>query len=132
MRKAKVLVLLIITLMFSLGIAFSQSSEEKKEPAMEGAKKEKQMQNERMAGMVMQMLGAMQKQMVATNDGGVVVLVGNKLFKYDKDLNLVKEVGLNTQFELKLDVGPMRGMMENMKEKYEKNLKAEGQDTEKK
>ena len=30
-------------------------------------------------------------QMVATDEGGVIVLAGNKLMKYDADLNLVKE-----------------------------------------
>jgi hypothetical protein len=35
--------------------------------------------------------------LVATQDGGVIVLVGDKLLKYDKDLNLVKEA------ELKID-----------------------------
>ena len=30
--------------------------------------------------------------MVATADGGVAILDGDKLFKYDKDLNLVKEI----------------------------------------
>ena len=30
----------------------------------------------------------MSGQMVATKDGGVIVLIGNKLLKYDKYLNL--------------------------------------------
>jgi hypothetical protein len=38
-------------------------------------------------------------QMVAASDGGVIILKRNKLMKYDKDLNLVKEV------ELKPDEG---------------------------
>jgi len=52
----------------------------------------------------------MQKQMVAANDGGVIVLAGNKLLKYDKDLNLVKEVEVKTGVGLKMDVGPMQGV----------------------
>ena len=48
-------------------------------------------------------------QMVATDEGGVIVLVGKKLLKYDADLNLVKEV------ELPMPVGgkqcPMMGTM---------------------
>jgi hypothetical protein len=40
-------------------------------------------------------------QMVATDEGGVIVLSGNKLAKYDADLNLVKEV------EVKMPMGPM-------------------------
>lgn len=38
-------------------------------------------------------------QMVATDEGGVIVLAGNKLMKYDADLNLVKEV------EVKMPMG---------------------------
>ena len=41
--------------------------------------------------------------MVATGDGGVIVLAGNKLMKYDADLGLVKEV------EVKMPMGPMGG-----------------------
>ena len=40
-------------------------------------------------GMKPMMMGKMmERQMVATSDGGVVVLVGNKLLKYDKSLVL--------------------------------------------
>ncbi|MDD5225585.1 MAG: hypothetical protein PHV97_00180 [Candidatus Omnitrophica bacterium] len=42
-----------------------------------------------------------QTQMVATDEGGVIVLMGNKLSKYDADLDLVKEV------EVKMPMGPM-------------------------
>ena len=37
-------------------------------------------------------MGGMQPKVVATSDGGVVVLMGNKLAKYDSALSLVKEV----------------------------------------
>ena len=40
-------------------------------------------------------------QMVATDEGGVFILAGNKLTKYDADLNVVKEI------EIKM---PMPGM----------------------
>jgi hypothetical protein len=36
----------------------------------------------------------MQKQMVATSDGGIVLTVGNKLYKYDSNLNLQKEADI--------------------------------------
>lgn len=49
--------------------------------------------------------------MVATQDGGVIVMTGNKLYKYDKDLNLVKET------EVKMDMEGMQKMMTEMKEK---------------
>lgn len=38
----------------------------------------------------MMMKGAMGASLVATSDGGVVVLRGNTLTKYDKNLNVVK------------------------------------------
>ena len=41
----------------------------------------------------------MAKSMVATPDGGVIVLVGNKLQKYDRDLVLQKEVKLKVDGE---------------------------------
>lgn len=34
---------------------------------------------------------------VASTDGGVIVLNGNKLYKYDKNLNLVKEADLKVE-----------------------------------
>jgi hypothetical protein len=62
-----------------------------------------------MMGMCPMMQSMMQKQVVATNDGGIVVVTGNKITKYDKDLNVVKEV------EQKMDMEGMQKMMENMK-----------------
>jgi len=131
MRKVKVLALMIAALMFCSVIAFAQGSGETKEPIAEEKAKEKQMGKEAIGGMMMQMMGATQKQMVATNDGGVIVLVGNKLLKYDKDLNLVKEAELKTEAGLKMDVGSMQEIMEKMKEKYGthgKMMKEESQD----
>jgi hypothetical protein len=49
-----------------------------------------------MQGMMMKKM--MDISMVATQDGGVIVLAGNKLMKYDQDLNLVKEA------EIKVDM----------------------------
>ncbi len=47
----------------------------------------------------------MKASMVAAGDGGVIVLMGNKLMKYDADLNLIKEA------EIKIDMKNMPGMM---------------------
>ncbi len=43
-------------------------------------------------GMMMDYMGSMMNSssLVATSDGGVVVLMGNELSKYDSELNLVK------------------------------------------
>jgi hypothetical protein len=55
--------------------------------------------------------GMMKKEIVATSDGGVIVMADNKLFKYDKDVNLIKEV------ELKIDMKAMQDkMMQMMKD----------------
>lgn len=47
----------------------------------------------------MMMKCAMEKEVVATSDGGVVVVVGDRIMKYDKDLNLKKEARLNLDTE---------------------------------
>ncbi|MBF0384359.1 MAG: hypothetical protein HQL27_00665 [Candidatus Omnitrophica bacterium] len=52
--------------------------------------------------------GMLEKTVIATSDGGVIVLAGNKLMKYDKDLNLVKEV------EIKVDMEAMKKDMAEM------------------
>ncbi len=41
----------------------------------------------------------MVKDMIASQDGGIIVLVGNKLQKYDKDLVLQKEVEIQVDLE---------------------------------
>ena len=58
-------------------------------------------------GMCPMMKSMMERSVVATSDGGVVVAMGNKLTKYDKDLNVVKEA------ELKMDMEGMQKMMKN-------------------
>jgi hypothetical protein len=60
-------------------------------------------------GMIMKDL--MTGSMIATSDGGVIIKQGLKIYKYDKDLNLIKGV------ELKMDMDAMAKMMNEMKEK---------------
>ncbi len=50
-----------------------------------------EMQKKDMPGMCCKGMGG-KANLIATDDGGVILLVGNKLSKYDADLNLVKEV----------------------------------------
>ena len=64
-----------------------------------------------MMGMHGMMMKMMEKSVVATSDGGIIVVSATKLSKYDKDLNLVKEV------ELKNDMEGMQKMMSQMMEK---------------
>ena len=63
-----------------------------------------------MHGMMMKSM--MEKSMVATSDGGVIVLSGNKLTKYDKNLNVVKEV------EIAVDMEGAQKQMMQMMEKF--------------
>ena len=83
----------------SLLIALPVFAEETKKEEMPGMSMEKPMPG--MGKMGCPMMG--KAQMVATDEGGVIVLAGRKLMKYDADLNLVKEV------ELPMPVGPMGG-----------------------
>lgn len=81
-------------------------------------KKEGMKQHSRMMKMFSSMII---RNMVATADGGVIVLVGNKLQKYDKNLVLKKEV------EIKIDEGEMmpQGMKCSMKKSCMKAGKEE-------
>ena len=63
------------------------------------------------------------KEIVATQDGGVVILMGKKLMKYDKNLNLVKETEIKIdKEEWKMMMGdcPMWKGKDGMKESKEK------------
>lgn len=52
--------------------------------------------------------GMMKREVVATDDGGVILVVGNLLLKYDEDLELVKKTTIEISDE------DMRRMMEKM------------------
>ncbi len=58
----------------------------------------------------MMMHNMMSASMAATTDGGIVLMHMGKLTKYDKDLNMVKEV------EMKMDPETMKKMMTQMME----------------
>lgn len=58
------------------------------------------------------MKGAMMgKSVVATSDGGVVIVAGNKIIKYDKNLKLVKEVEIDAGMGMARK--GMKGMMKD-------------------
>ena len=69
-------------------------------------------------GMVMGKM--MERSLVATEDGGVIVLAGNKLYKYDKDLNLLKEA------EIKFDMSEVQKMMTQMRAECPMSQKMSG------
>jgi len=57
------------------------------------------------------MTGAMMwKTMTATPDGGVIIAVGNRLIKYDNQLNVVKDT------EMKIDMNQMYSSVQKMME----------------
>jgi hypothetical protein len=58
----------------------------------------------------MMMHNMMSCQMVATEEGGVIIMGFGKLTKYDKDLNMVKSV------DMKIDTEAMKKMMTQMME----------------
>jgi hypothetical protein len=45
-----------------------------------------------------------QNQVVTNTDGGVIVLAGSRLFKYDRDLNLLRRVDLDVDINERLKV----------------------------
>ncbi len=83
------------------------------------------------AGMMCPMCAAKMKMMgqvslATSGDGGVIVLMGNKLMKYDKDLNLVKEVDIKMVGSDLLDEMKDCPMCQQMKEKMQE--RREGMD----
>ncbi len=75
--------------------------------------------NDMMTGMHPMSGMMVNSSMVATSDGGVVILIGNKLVKYDKKLKLVRET------EVRVDWESWRKMREEHREmmKNEKKMK---------
>lgn len=83
--------ILILVLALGIGIGFSGLSfAEEMQGGQEG---ESRMGGGHGKGKMMGM-GMMQNSVVATSDGGIIILQGPRLIKYDKDLTLVKEVEL--------------------------------------
>ncbi len=84
----KVALAVVVSLLLVPAIVFAEETKKNEMPGMnmEGS-----------MGMMMPGMGKMccpmmgKTQMVATDEGGVIVLAGNKLVKYDANLNLVKE-----------------------------------------
>ena len=102
MRKNIVVAALVIW----IAAASLASAEEMKGGMAGGMMGEEMMSGGMDKGMMMSMHGMMGKtSMVATSDGGVIVLKGNKLTKYDKNLNLVKEAALKAD---EMDMGKMK------------------------
>ncbi len=72
-----------------------------------GMMKGKMMHQGGMMGMCPRHVMMGKSTLVASNDGGVILLVGNKLYKYDKNLKLVKEVEIKIETS---ETSSMKGM----------------------
>ena len=98
MKKTLLLFVAIFASVCSLAVAEEQqdaqpSDTQKPDMWQEGARGEHSgMMGENKMGMKGGMMMGMHPTVVATSDGGVVVLTGGKLTKYDNGLNLIKEV----------------------------------------
>ena len=103
MMKKIVLALIVVSSLISLPVFAAEMQDQDAPPGMP----EKHMEKMKGKGMCdLPMMG--KSSMVATDEGGVIVLLGNKLMRYDADLNLEKEVEIKTP-----DMGkqcPMMGM----------------------
>ena len=118
--KKSLIAIAVVIIVGTSGLAIAQMNDKSKEMMgdkagmMDGKNgmmgmMGKGMMDGKMMGMCPMMKSTMERSVVATSDGGVIVVMGNKLTKYDKDLNVTKEV------ELKMDMEGMQKMMENMK-----------------
>ena len=105
MKKAVFVSMLIALFMAMSVISFAQDPEE-----TEGSMMGKKMKKYKMGGMQSMMKKMHSKEMVATKDGGVIVMYGKKLLKYD-NLKLVKEA------KIKMDTEHMKKKMMRKKGK---------------
>jgi len=114
MKKNMGIIMLVIlfagtSLVYARGKKDDMSDKGMKGGMMGGGMMEKGMMDGKMSGMHSMMKSMMERSIIATSDGGIVIVIGNKMTKYDKDLNVVKEV------ELKMDMEGMQKMMDDMK-----------------
>jgi hypothetical protein len=86
--------------------------QDKSKEMMHKGKMHEAMSHEGMMGMCpmhsMMCERMMETEIVATQDSGVVVMAAGKLYKYDKDLNLVKEIELKSGQDMKAMMGNMQ------------------------
>ena len=109
--KKNVWAMILFVLLISAGLVYAQQAGggAADQGMMGKGMMGKKMMMGSMHGMVMHDM--MKKDVIATSDGGVIIVTMNKISKYDKDLNLVKEV------DIKMDMEGMQKMMTDMMEK---------------
>jgi hypothetical protein len=114
MRKSTIVAIVMAFILSSISICFAQASDDQtgkmgkmmSDQGMMGHQKKSDqgmMGRDQMGNGMMsrdQMgKGMMSKSMVATQDGGVVVMIGNRLYKFDQNLNLKKETEISVDYE---------------------------------
>lgn len=113
MKKISCLVFVGLFMLTTLAVAQNEATvnQEMKGPTKKDGWRQRRMNKDKMGHGMMGAMGTCQMmkaggepQMVAVGDG-VIILIGNKLVKYDKNLNVVKEV------EIKIDMDSMKKMM---------------------
>jgi hypothetical protein len=102
--RQRIGMILTAMLVLFLSVVFAQEKAQNKTET-QSAMQMSGMKESGMMGKGMMDKGMMDRKIVSTRDGGVVIWIGNKLFKYDKDLKLVKET------ELKIDMSEKRQKM---------------------
>lgn len=113
MRKLTIIAIVMAFILTSVSICFAQASDDQtgKMGTMMSGKDmmgHQGMSDQDMMGRDHMGKGMMSNSMVATQDGGVVVMIGNRLYKYDQNLNLKKET------EIPVDYEGLKGMMMKM------------------
>ena len=111
MKRLVLLVTAVILVAFASYVVFA---EQQKEQMGEGIEMQKggqmyPMSNCPMCPMMCKSM--MEKTLVATDDGGVILMAGCKLIKFDKDLNKVKEVPI--EIDMKAMQDKMQEIMKN-------------------
>lgn len=111
--KKRIFEVLFFVIVAAMSLGAPLYAEDAKEMGMMGTAsgENKGMMGGKMVGMPMMMKMMTDKSVVATSDGGIVVVAGNKITKYDKNLNVIKEA------EIKMDMEAMGKQMKEMMEK---------------
>jgi len=104
--KKNTWIFIVVVLFASVHLVYAEGM---KDGMMDKGMMGKGMMAGKMMGNCPMMKSMMERTIIATSDGGIVIAMGNKITKYDKDLNLIKDVELN------MDMEGMHKMMESMK-----------------
>jgi hypothetical protein len=116
LRKSTTVAIVTAFVLTSVGICFAQASDDQTGKMGTMMSGKSMMGHQGMSGQDMMNRdhmgkGMISNSMVATQDGGVVVMIGNRLYKYDQNLNLKKETEISVDYE---GLKSMMMKMENM------------------